>query len=279
MSTEARDPENGGLTYRYTVTGGRIEGSSSSAVWDLSGLRPGTYRANVYVTDAAGHEVCDWVTVNVTECICDPAPPAPRRPCADVSVNSSAEMVSSGESVTISANVSGADAPVSYNWIVSGGSITRGQGSPSIVVDTNGLDGRNVTATVEIGGLPAECPNSKSVSFGTRALPKAVKIDSFGTEPNDAVKARMDNLAISLQQDPSAQGYIVAYGSCAGEGMKRAQFMKGYLVTNRGLDASRVMIVDGGCRDAATYEIYTVPQGATAPVAENSGACAPCKRR
>lgn len=282
LTTEASDPENDSMTFNYTATGGRIEGSGPSAVWDLSGLRPGVYRANVYVKDGANSEVCDWITVNVAECDCVAAPPPPaRRPCADIAVQSSADTVQAGENVTLTANVRGADTSVSYNWVVSAGNIVRGQGSPSIVVDTAGLDGRNVTATVEIGNLPADCPSSKSVSFGTRAapaMPKAVKIDSFGTEPNDAVKARLDSFGSALQQDPSAQGYIIAYGGCAGEGVKRAQFMKDYLVRNRGLDAGRLTIVDGGCRDSATYELYSVPQGATAPGAENSNPCAPCKR-
>jgi hypothetical protein len=279
LATQATDAEGDSFTYKYTATGGRIDDNGASAVWDLSGLRPGEYRANVFVRDSAGNETCDWVIIKVAECGCVDMPPSVQRSCADISVGSSADSVQAGESVTLTANVSGADAPVSYNWIISGGSIVRGQGSPSIVVDTSGLDGRSLTGTVEIGGLAASCPTSKSVTVNTRTPPRALKIDSFGAAPNDDIKARMDNFVVTLQQDPSAQGYIIAYGSCGNEGMKRAQFMKDYLVKNRGMDASRVVIVDGGCRDAATYDIYTVPQGAPAPVAENANPCRPCKRR
>ena len=43
-------------------------------------------------------------------------------------------------------------------------------------------------------------------------------------------KARLDNFAIALQNEPGSRGAIVGYGSCDEEGQKRAQRAKDYLV-------------------------------------------------
>jgi hypothetical protein len=55
-----------------------------------------------------------------------------------------------------------ADAKFSFKWTVSGGQITSGQGTPSISVDTRGLEGKSFTATVELGGFPQACVNNKA---------------------------------------------------------------------------------------------------------------------
>jgi hypothetical protein len=55
-------------------------------------------------------------------------------------------------------------AKITFNWKVSSGKITSGQGTPSISVDTRGLEGKSFTATVEARGVLAECPNKASCS-------------------------------------------------------------------------------------------------------------------
>lgn len=42
-----------------------------------------------------------------------------------------------------------------FNWAISAGMISAGQGSGNILVE--GPKGTSVTATVEVGGLPPEC--------------------------------------------------------------------------------------------------------------------------
>jgi hypothetical protein len=48
-----------------------------------------------------------------------------------------------------------------YRWTVSGGKITSGQGTGSIMVDASS-DMRGLTATVEVRGLAAECKTKAS---------------------------------------------------------------------------------------------------------------------
>jgi hypothetical protein len=54
ISTTATDPENDVLTYKYTVSGGRIVGTGYEVVWDLTGVPPGTYSITAGVNDGAG---------------------------------------------------------------------------------------------------------------------------------------------------------------------------------------------------------------------------------
>ena len=53
---------------------------------------------------------------------------------------------------------------LTYNWSVSNGSIIKGQGTSTIYVNTKGLLGQTITATVDIGGIKRECLNVKSVT-------------------------------------------------------------------------------------------------------------------
>lgn len=50
----ASDPENDVLTYVYKVSGGKIVGTGSKVVWDLSGLSSGLYKLTAGVDDGAG---------------------------------------------------------------------------------------------------------------------------------------------------------------------------------------------------------------------------------
>jgi hypothetical protein len=166
---------------------------------------------------------------------------------------------------------------VTYNWSVSTGTITSGQGTNSITVDTAGLGGQTVTATVELSGLDPSCSRTASCSTQVKAPnPPAVKFDEYGNIKFNDEKARLDNYAIQLQNQPGAQGYILAYGSCAGEAEARAQRAKDYLVNTRGIDAGRLVTIDGGCRSDLAVELWIVPSGATAPVASTDNIISPC---
>jgi hypothetical protein len=67
-----------------------------------------------------------------------------------------------GPTALFSANVTSMVDGLTYNWLVSSGTIDSGQGSLQIHVA--GVAGETVTASVEIGGVPAACPNTASES-------------------------------------------------------------------------------------------------------------------
>ena len=54
VATTAIDPENDVLTYEYTVSVGEIIGTGANIVWDLSGVKPGTYTITAGVDDGCG---------------------------------------------------------------------------------------------------------------------------------------------------------------------------------------------------------------------------------
>ncbi len=271
LTTNASDPDGDTLLYTYSVTGGRIVGEGPNVSWDLSGVQPGTYTSTVEVDDGCGCVAFSSTTVNVTECLAAPTPPPVS--CPTITVSCPTELTTAGSPITFTANVSGdmGGATPTYNWTVSAGTITSGQDSPSITVDTTGQAGQSITATVNVGGLAANCPASASCTSSIAGEnPKSVKFDEYGNVNFNDEKARLDNYAIQLQNAPGTQGYIIAYGGRrgrTGEAQARADRAKNYLVNTRGIDAGRISTVDGGFREDLAVELWLVPQGATPPTA------------
>lgn len=77
--------------------------------------------------------------------------------CPSITVTGVAE---EGPSALFSANVTSLNQDLTYNWSVSAGTISTGQGSLQISVAD--ADGGSVSATVEVGGIPASCPATAS---------------------------------------------------------------------------------------------------------------------
>ncbi|MCA1850024.1 MAG: hypothetical protein LC672_02945, partial [Acidobacteria bacterium] len=104
-------------------------------------------------------------------------------------------------------------------------------------------------------------------------IPPVVKpkcFDCFPVTAFDDTKARLDNMAIELQNTPSAQGYIIAYAgrsSRAGQADRLIKRAKDYLVNERGIDANRLSVINGGYREGDYFELWVVPQGAEPPQA------------
>jgi hypothetical protein len=267
LAATATDPDGDTLLYTYSTTGGRVSGDGPNATLDLAGVAPGTYTVTVEVDDGCGCIAFTSTTVTVDRCNCIPAPPVA---CPTISV-SCPDTGTIGQPVTFTANVSGGDANVTptFNWTVSAGTISSGQGTSSITVDTTGVSGgATITATVDVGGYGRECSTSSSCTVNFPRVAVARKIDEYGNIRFNDEKARLDNFAIELQNDPTAQGYLLCYGGRtgrAGEAQRRCDRAKDYLVTTRGLDASRIVTVDGGYREDLTVELWVVPTGATPP--------------
>lgn len=190
--------------------------------------------------------------------------------CPTLKMTGPSDDVIAGQSMYFTANVSGGDAKAypTYNWSVSAGMISSGQGTPAITVDSTGLDGQAVTATVEIGGLAPQCSRTVSATGMVKESVRAQKYDEFGAINLEDEWARLDNFAIGLQNMPSSTGYIIIYGgrkSKKGYAAATIKRMKTYLVRQRGVDAARFKTVDGGLREDPSGELWLVPQGAAPP--------------
>ena len=85
------------------------------------------------------------------------------------------DSVRKGEKLKFTADVNGGDSQVTptYNWSVSAGLIESGQGTSTIEVSTKEVDeDSTVTATVDLGGYPRECPYGSSAASCTTIVAK-----------------------------------------------------------------------------------------------------------
>lgn len=268
LAATARASDRAKLRYRWTVNGGRLRGDGPSPNWDLAGTQPGTYQAVVEVDDGRDLSCVAFSSISVVVLECPPPRVQPVCPTVNVSCP---EAASENAPVTFTANVSGGTpAPgvtPGFNWTISAGRITSGQGTPSITVDTTGLAGQTVRATLDITGFGMPCPASCSVSIPIMNKPR--KFDEYYDIARNDEKARLDNYAIQLQQEPGSQGYVIVYPSRKAGGsvaQERSQRIVDYLVNTRGIDTHRVTTVMGPAREGWVIELWVVPEGAPPPV-------------
>ena len=205
--------------------------------------------------------------------------PVPTLPCPYPVNVSAPSSVNEGDTITFASDVAyGGSSALNYTWTVSPPTarIISGAGTPTITVDTTGLGRQAVTAilVVDDGSGESVCrQTAQAVTNIAAVAPPPVtprKFDEFPSIAYDEDKARFDNFAIQLQQEPESQGYIFAYGgrtSRAGQAGRMAERARSYLVQTRGIDPGRLNIVEGGLRDSDTYELWLVPSGATPPQA------------
>jgi hypothetical protein len=98
--------------------------------------------------------------------------------------------------------------------------------------------------------------------------PQARLIDSLRASASNDMKARLDNFAVELQNDPGASALVIAYvdRKCGTTYLRaRSNLIRSYLVNTRRVDASRVSVSEGGRREAVAFELWLVPQGAARP--------------
>lgn len=135
------------------------------------------------------------------------------------------------------------------------------------------LPGRRMIsrATFKVGFFSVCLAAAAGVMSQDQPAPKARLFDSYrGAEAED-LKARLDNLAIRVEEEPASRAFLVVYGP-QGEGLGTGQHIlkasADYLVNSRGLDESRLSTAYGGrYKDPreAWSELWLVPPGADPP--------------
>ena len=206
-----------------------------------------------------------------------PLPPLPKSPCPFPVNISAPEKVKEGEIITFTADVAySGNSSLRYNWKVSPSSarIISGVGSPTLTVDSTGVGGKRIIATLtaDDGSSDPTCAQSAQAVAVVVPFEKVVivarEFDECNTCSYDDQKARLDNLAVELQNDPSTRAYVIAYGgrmSQLGQVERLMSRAREYLVSERAIDASRLTIVNGGFREEDSVELWVVPSGAAAP--------------
>jgi hypothetical protein len=259
---------------------GKPHGETLTVYRDFD-LEPGVH--NVQVTLPSGQYWIREIDLPAGRIKCvkvnyKPLPPLPKSPCPFPLNVSAPNQVTEGEIITYTADVSyTGTAPLKYTWRVtpSSAKVISGLGTATLNVDSTGLGGQRITATLTADDGSADPACAQTVQAVAVIAPVEKKIivarefDECNNCTFDDQKARLDNLAVELQNDPSTRGYIVAYGgrmSPVGQVNKLMSRARDYLVTQRGIDASRLVVVNGGFREEDSVELWIVPSGAAAPL-------------
>jgi hypothetical protein len=126
-------------------------------------------------------------------------------------------------------------------------------------------DDRSVSITVSPEGFVTEYfygPSTKDESLRCRPQPSgtgSIKFDEYGLIPKKEEETRLNNFAFQLKStDRSFLGYILVYAgqlTSIKEAHQRGVRVKAYLV-KRGVEATRLFIVDGGYREESTVELF-----------------------
>jgi len=185
--------------------------------------------------------------------------------------------VSEGEVITYAADVAySGSSPLTYSWIITPGNarILSGAGTRTITVDSTGLAGQRISAelVVDDGSGESACRQTARMATFVPPIPPrenpARQFDVCCTCSYDDQKARLDNLAIELQNDPTTTAYIIAYGGRArraGEADRLGARARDYIVSQRGIGQSRIVVINGGLREQDCVELWIVPNGAQPP--------------
>ncbi len=276
--------------YTWTSTGGVISGTSSTANIDTKTAAPGSYTVTGHVTEGTKPGQSADCTAQFTVMAFQP-------PTVSCSANPSS--VNPGDSSTITANaVSPQNRPLTYSYSATAGSVsgtastatltTAGASPGPITVTCNAVDdkGNTGSGTTTVNVIapppppPPPAPQASSLCAVNFARDKArpERVDNEG-------KACLDDVALALQRSSDAKLSLVGNENAKEQKIdsrgaktkhsrptvaaKRAINTKDYLVTEKGIDASRIVVYTG-TEDAQTVTTNLVPAGATDPAASDT---------
>ena len=202
-----------------------------------------------------------------------PRPPAAAE-CPTVTIDCPANIVCSGEPTTFTAKINGGDPNLQskFKWTLSAGTITSGQGTSTITVDSKGLGGQSITVMVEIddvSAMTADCGKTASCVRQIGNCHYHRKFDEYGEILLQEETERLDNFAIQLQSEPRVQGIVIVYGRFGykrGDIQARVSRVKDYLVKKHNIDAERIVTIACGNVEESTVEFWVGAPGKPFPL-------------
>jgi outer membrane protein OmpA-like peptidoglycan-associated protein len=269
VTVAASDPDSHPLTYRYTATGGTVEGTGPEARWNSDALAVGSYSVTALVDDDHGGVATCSVDLKV-----DPRPNRP--PVMTCSAERSTAIA--GERVRINATASDPDNdPLTYSWRSNGGQII-GSGS-SVQLDTTGLNPGTYTVTGRVDdgrGGAADCNAGVNVEAPPQPAQSSKLNECFfrsGSGRVDNVCKRvLDDVALRLAASPRDKVVIVGFADPIESkpeklAKQRADNAKKYL-GDKGVAVARVETRAAGGQKGAgkqnrRMDVILVPEGAT----------------
>ncbi len=268
----------------YTYSGAGVTGTDATASVATASLAPGSYTVKCGVSEGpkAGQsaEATTTFTVKAFE------PPT-------VSCSANPTTIKPGETSTITATgLSPQNRPLTYSYSASAGSVS-GSGNSATYSSAGAPTGTStVTCTVtDDKGQSARSTTSVMIEAPTALPPPpvpsalcSITFDKDKKRParvDNEAKACLDDIALTLKSKSDATAAVVGTAT-AEEKMppkhmkkgakmedlaaERAVNTKDYLVTEGGIDASRISVYTGS-GDSKKVEDYLIPAGATFNVA------------
>jgi outer membrane protein OmpA-like peptidoglycan-associated protein len=258
--------------YTWTADGGTITGNSSTANIDTKSAAPGTYTAKGHIVMATSKpKPGEMADCSATYTVKQFEPPT-------ITCSANPSTVAPGDSSTITGTgMSPQNRPLTYSYSASAGSVsgtgttatlsTAGAAPGTITVTANVVDDKGQTAscttTVTVNAPPPPpAPTTSALCSASfeRDTKRPARVD------NEA-KACLDDVALKLQSASDAKLAVV--GSTDGAEKKgadlaaeRAVNTKDYLVTEKGIDASRISVYTGP-NSGKTVSTTLIPAGAT----------------
>ena len=275
----------------YSWSGTGASGNATSTTIATGTLDPGSYTVKATVkegkTGKEGLKPGQTADCSATFTVKAFEPPT-------ISCSANPTTIKPGESATVtSIGMSPQNRPLTYSYSATGGTVTgtgttaefSSAGAPTGVVGItcNVSDDKSHSATA-----------NTSVTIVAPVIPPAPKTQalcsiSFATDTkrptrvDNEAKACLDQVALDLQQQADAKAVVVGESNAKEKeitakqqkvalkhkkakvevfDVQRAVNAKDYLVTEKGIDASRVSVMTG-TTDGQTVEDYLVPSGAT----------------
>ena len=275
----------------YTWSGAGASGSDTTEKLDTSSLAPGEYTVTCNVKEGKpGKEgLKPWETATGTAGITVKAFEPPT-----ISCSASPSTIKPGDTSTITAvGVSPQNRPLTYSYTASAGTVT-GTGTTAEYSSAGAPTGAvGITCNVSDDKGHTES-SSTSLTITAPYVPPAPKTQAlcsinFSNDPkrplrvDNEAKACLDQVALDLKQQADAKAVVVGESDAKEKALtekqtayaarhkrakvedsaaQRAVNAKDYLVTEQGIDASRISAATG-TTDGQTVEDYLVPAGAT----------------
>ena len=263
----------------YTWTGTGVTGSDMTATVKTTDLAPGSYtvKGNVSEGPKAGQSADCSATFTVKQF----EPPT-------VSCSANPTTIKPGDTSAITAaGVSPQNRPLTYSYSASAGTVSgtgtsatfssagAPTGSATVTCTVTDDKGQTATATTPVTiEAPYVAPPPTQSALCSITFEKDKKRPA---RVDNEAKACLDDIALTLQSKSDATAAIVGESTAAEKtppkhmkkGMmapdlaaQRAVNTKDYLVTEKGIDASRITVYTAPA-DGAKVEDYLIPSGAT----------------
>ena len=190
--------------------------------------------------------------------------------CPKIETHGPSDSVIAGDLITFIANVSGGDtkATIKYDWAVSAGKITKGQGTNAIIVDSGTAGEQTITASVEIGGFDEKCVRMSSVSAEVKAATKPILVEQYSSlRPQDEA-AKLDSAMNAMMNRPGSLLYVIVYPGkkdMPGDLAADLRRLRNQFVESRGMDPDRIMTMAGGQKPVPTIELWLAPNETLKP--------------